>query len=174
MEEECVTPHTTEVLYKEIELYETKLRVYPNGDIWRLVNISNQFGKYGEKWKLSDQESKDDTGYMVIRINNKKVKVHRIVGYAYLGLDITNKKEQIDHINRIRNDNRVENLRISDNQKNQFNREVKGYCIRKYKDTIRYQAYISVNGKKRHLGYYDTPEEASARYYEEKAILHII
>ena len=159
--------------YQEIELYETKLRVYPNGDIWRLVNISNQFGKYGEKWKLADQAI-NEYGYNVIRFNNKKVKVHRIVGYAYLGLDITNKKEQIDHINRIRNDNRVENLRISDNQTNQFNREVKGYCVRKYKDTIRYQAYIRVNRKKIHLGYYDTPEEASAKYHEAKAILHII
>ena len=57
MEEECVTPHTTEeyceaeLSYREIELYETKLRVYPNGDIWRLSKGGSKGCKKGE-WYL--------------------------------------------------------------------------------------------------------------------------
>jgi hypothetical protein len=155
--------------YKEIELYETKLRVYPNGDIWRLCKNTNQFGIF-TKWCLVKVKVKSN-GYFEIQIDNKMIKCHRILAYAYLGLDITDKTSQIDHINRIRNDNRIENLRIVNNSKNQFNKSnVKGYSIIGDK----FQARIRTNGKIKWLGVYDTPEEASARYYEEKAISHII
>jgi hypothetical protein len=178
MEEECVTPHTTEVLYceaelgyKEIELYDTKLRVYPNGDIWRLYKGGGKGFKKGE-WKIAKVVANGE-GYLHIEIDGHQTKCHRIVGYVYLGLDITNTKLQIDHKNRIRNDNRVENLEIVTNQQNCFNKSnVKGYCF--YKKTGKYHAKIYVNGKNISLGYYDTPEEASAKYYEAKAILHII
>jgi HNH endonuclease len=156
--------------YKEIELYGTKLRVYPNGDIWKFGNWGVKNCKKNEWRLLTPTPNKD--GYISTEINNKNVKCHRIIGYAYLGLDITDKKKEIDHINRIRNDNSVDNLQIVTHQQNCFNKHAKGCFYIKSRN--KYRAQISVDGKKRHLGYYDTEEEASARYYEEKAILHII
>jgi hypothetical protein len=158
-----------ELGYKEIELYDTQLRVFPNGDIWRLCKGSSRYGKKGEWISVNMCLNK---GYFVVKINGKMIKCHRIIGYAYLGLDITNKKDLIDHKNRIRNDNRVENLQISDHRKNQFNREIKGYSF--VKSSGKYQSTIRINGKTKHLGYYDTPEEASAKYHEAKAIFHMI
>jgi len=154
--------------YKEIELYETKLRVYRDGTIWRLCKYTNQFGRKGEWIKTSGKINKD--GYCRIRFSNCRALLeHRIVAYAYLGLDIKDTQD-IDHINRIRNDNRVDNLRILPRNKNSFNTNAKGYTQK----GDRFEAQICVDGRRIYLGSYKTAEEASARYHQEKEILHII
>jgi len=157
--------------YKEIELFETQLRVYRSGYIWRLIKVSNSFGKKGE-WKLA-KGCVSNTGYLRTELTGKKVSLHRIIAYTYLGLDINDKKIQIDHKNRIRTDNRVENLEIVTNQQNQFNRSnTKGYSFDK--KTGKYRAQIKVNRKKIHLGCYDTKEEASNAYQKAKLIHHSV
>lgn len=94
------------------------------------------------------QKQKESRGYWNVRINGKIVKHHRLI-YA-----IVNKQSffgNIDHINGLRRDNRIENLRCASNQENTFNRKihsnnalgVKG--IRKIGD--KYQARIMFYGK---------------------------
>jgi hypothetical protein len=76
----------------------------------------------------------------------------------------------IDHINGVKTDNRVDNLRIVTQQKNCENRRSKGY----HKIGKKWRAQIKVNKKKHHLGYFDTEQEAHAAYLDAKAIHHII
>ena len=92
------------------------------------------------------------------------VKMHREV----LGLERGDKR-QGDHVNHDTLDNRRENLRIATNQQNQFNRKrpTKGY--RWDKRSKKYQAYIQVGGVQKHLGLFDTPEQARAAYLAAKA-----
>ena len=156
--------------YREIEFLETKLRVYRNGNIWRLSKGGCNGVKKGEWYLLPSRP--DDQGYFRCRINNKVFRYHRIIGMVYLGLDINNKKEIIDHKNRIQTDNRVENLQIVDNQKNAFNRSAKGCCF--HKRIKKWIAQITVNGNTIHLGYFDTEEEAHQAYLNAKLIHHII
>jgi hypothetical protein len=156
--------------YREIEFLETKLRVYRNGDIWRFLKNSGPYGKKGD-WKFI-KSTQNNEGYLICQLNKKGIKCHRIVAYAYLGLDINNKKEIIDHKNRITTDNRVENLHIVDNQKNSFNTNAKGCSFHKQKK--KWGAEIKVNYKSIHLGYFDTEEEAHQAYLNAKLIHHII
>ena len=94
------------------------------------------------------------------------------MGYCFLGLDIDNPKQQIDHIDRIKLNNHISNLRIVSNQKNSFNKNAKGYYF--HKRDKKYIAKIGLNGKQKKLGYYDTEEEAHNAYLEAKKIYHII
>jgi hypothetical protein len=78
----------------------------------------------------------------------------------------------IDHINRNRADNRIINLREVTNQENCFNQKAKGYYwSKKHK---KWRGQIVLNGKKAHLGLFDTEEEARQAYLQAKEIYHKI
>lgn len=71
---------------------------YENGKIYR-DDRKNSKGSY------------DKDGYLIYKIKGQQIKAHRLVWF------LCNKefpKGEIDHINRIRDDNRIENLRIAD------------------------------------------------------------
>jgi len=156
--------------YVEVELHNRKLRVYASGIIH--VKRCNRDEYYLKK----DCPHKD--GYKRLNLTYKNViktySVHRIVGYAYHGLDIDNPKAEIDHINMIKNDNRVVNLRPSTRQKNSFNTNAKGYSWDEH--AKKWKVQICVNGKQMHLGYFKKEDEqlASECYQEAKRIHHII
>jgi len=156
--------------FKQIEYLGTQLRVYTDGTIYRFYKASNKWGKKGE-WNILTP-TLDNGGYFTTCINHKNVKVHRLVAFAYLELDINNSKILIDHINRVRTDNRVENLRIATPKQNCFNRNnTKGYS--KYKNG-KCRVFIYIEGKQKYLGTYNTEEEASKVYNDAKLIHHII
>jgi hypothetical protein len=79
--------------------------------------------------------------------------------------------DELDHINAIKSDNRIENLRSVTHQENMFNRLPSGYRKRK---SGNYMARIGVNGKRIHLGTYKTESEARQAYLDAKKIYHII
>jgi hypothetical protein len=60
-------------------------------------------------------------GYVDVRVNGSLQKAHRIIFVMHHGYT----PELIDHINGIRDDNRIENLRAADYQKNMFNSKAK-------------------------------------------------
>jgi hypothetical protein len=72
--------------------------------------------------------------------------------------------EMLDHLNRDRADNKLSNLRIVDNQTNSSNQFGKGYSKSGYK----WKSYITINYKQKHLGVFETQEEAHQAYIEEK------
>lgn len=103
----------------------------------------------------------DATNYIKIRFNGKLYYAHRLAWlYVYNEWPI----EHIDHINRIKFDNRIENLRKSTHQENQWNKPVridnflgvKGVSVKGSKFQVR------ING--RVIGTFSTIEEASGAY----------
>lgn len=80
----------------------------------------------------------------------------------------------IDHINMNKLDNRLCNLRLTTQQKNQFNRNVNGYEVINRIKCTKYLAIINLNKKKIKIGYYTTPEDAHDAYLNAKKIYHII
>ena len=85
-------------------------------------------------------------------------------------LNVTDKNQFVDHINHDTLDNRKSNLRICSLQENSRNRKkaktnksgYKGVVL--YKQSGKWKAYTKVNMKSKHLGYYDTKEEAALAY----------
>ena len=81
--------------------------------------------------------------------------------------------EMLDHINGIRTDNRICNLRSINKQQNHFNRvKAKGYTWHKHKN--KWQSTICLSGKSYFLGLYKTEEEARNAYLAAKKKYHVI
>ena len=106
-----------------ITLNGIKLFVYLNGMILRYSDKA--IGNHLKKGWSEAKGTINYYGYLVIRINGKHFLKHRIVGYSFLGLNIDNPKQQIDHIDRNRQNNNMNNLRIVSHQENQFNKNAK-------------------------------------------------
>lgn len=116
---------------------------------------------------------KTTKGYTVIQmtISDKK---YYLYGHHFAWWSVYNKcVEELDHINGMRNDNRIENLRSVTRQQNQWNQiNAKGFCWNKSKN--KYSAQIKYNDKRKFLGYYNTEEEARNAYLNAKQIYHVI
>jgi hypothetical protein len=81
--------------------------------------------------------------------------------------------KEIDHINGVRFDNRLCNLRPVTRQQNQWNRNTaKGYYF--HKANKKYKAQIRLNYKNFHVGYYNTEEQAREAYLQAKQKYHNI
>ena len=79
----------------------------------------------------------------------------------------------IDHINGIKTDNRIENLRAISNQQNNFNRHTnKGFSW--VASLQKFRADIGVDYKVVYLGLYDTILDARAAYLRAKRKYHVI
>lgn len=96
--------------------------------------------------------------------------VHRLVWNAFVG-EIPAGFE-LDHIDRNRTNNALSNLRLVTHQQNCFNLSVKGYFWNK--EHKKWRAYIALNGKQTHLGYFEKETDARAAYLAAKEVYHVI
>lgn len=68
-------------------------------------------GKIVRDDRKNSNGSYDKYGYLIYKIKGKQIKAHRLVWFLCNGVF---PEMEIDHINRIRDDNRIENLRLAD------------------------------------------------------------
>lgn len=113
-------------------------------------------------------------GYIIVRVNGRRYLAHRLAWFLYYGVW---PEKQIDHINGIRSDNRIVNLRdVSpvvncQNLRKPTIRNKSGY-LGVMPSGDRWMAQIRINGNRTHLGRFKTPEEAHAAYLEAKRRFH--
>ena len=111
-------------------------------------------------------------GYLRIKVQRRKHLAHRL---AWLHTYGEWPNDQIDHINRIRTDNRISNLRDVSNKQNlqnagKYSHNTSGHPgVSWHKRDSKWQAQIKHNQKLVHLGCFATIEEAvAARKAAEK------
>ena len=111
-------------------------------------------------------------GYLVIKVKGKSYRAHRL---AWLYVTGEWPKNEIDHINGVRNDNRFCNLRDvtkSENQHNQKMRDGRYPGVYWHVRDERWGAKVVYKGKAIHLGYYLTEKEAFEAYLIAKKAFH--
>ena len=115
-------------------------------------------------------------GYRVGRFKSRLVMAHRVLFCLAHGFY----PPHIDHINGVRYDNRISNLRAASHSINNRNMETRSdntsgvVGVSYYKRDGNWQANITLSGKTRHLGYFGTKEDAIAarKAAEEKYGFH--
>jgi len=138
----------------ELELNGVKLKVYESGEVHRL---------YKKGWILHKSKV-NCKGYSPIKLNKKNFLKHRVIYKAFNSdWNIDDPKQQIDHINRVRDDNRIINLRVANNSQNKQNNNTKGYFWHNTKK--RWISYVRIK-KKTYSKYCKTEEEAIQAVHE--------
>ena len=142
-----------------------RYRAFPDGRIWSHARLPGTFLK----------PMRHGTGYMEVTLFSdmkvaKRLKVHRLVAMAYI--ENPDNKPQVDHINRVRSDNRISNLRWVTPLENMENKGMyksnksghKNICYFKTSEIRRWQFKKTINNK-RHQKYFETKIDALCYKY---------
>lgn len=106
-------------------------------------------------------------GYIEIGVDGKRYGAHRL---AFLYMSGAIPSSYVDHINLTKSDNRWCNLRPASSSQNQMNTSGRPNNTSGFKGVSwhpreeRWRADIRVDGKKKCLGYFDTPEDGYDAY----------
>lgn len=104
-------------------------------------------------------------GYCSVYLDGENYQAHRLVwmlAYGVLPNDL-----MIDHIDGDGFNNRLDNLRLCTNSQNQFNRDSntsKKLPKGVYRWRRKFKAEITIDGIRKYLGLFKTPEQASEAY----------
>lgn len=150
----------------------------PPSEEYRLITLSQgQFAKVDcadfewlNQWKWCAMWGENAKSFYAARIHlsaseRKQIRMHRLI----LGLDKGDKRIG-DHTNHDTLDNRRSNLRICSTQQNNCNVKLKksntsGFKgVAWHKGRQKWRAYGSLEGRQKHIGYYETAEQASTAY----------
>jgi len=121
----------------------------------------NKLGVVRRKYKNGNisilKHSLGNNGYFNITIENRKKKnIHRLLCEVFI--DNPNNLPCVDHINRNRQDNRLENLRWVSHQENCCNKTQQG-SISQTKDKVKDKIYVGYR-----VTYYENQKRISKRF----------
>ena len=162
--------------------------------IYKGLRTNIEFNKLGEvkrlptEWMVKKRTEKivklkpNNRGYQTLCFmtedrNLHYILLHQALAIVFLGHKPNYYDTVIDHIDNDKLNNKIENLQIVSQRENTVK-----YCIDKKelptgvfyfkcKDKMKYRSYIYYKKHQRYLGYFDSIEDASAKYKE--ALTHI-
>jgi len=159
-------------IWKEVKGYE---------GIYEVSNLGNvkSLNYNGTKKEKELKICYDSDGYCIVSLFKNKVsktrKVHQLVAESFLNHTPNGMKLVVNHINFIRNDNRLENLEIISQRINTNLKHLKSSSkytgVSWYKSMNKWVSQIKINGKQKNLGYFKTELEAHNAY--QKALITI-
>lgn len=118
---------------------------FPNYEIHLCTILDDQPHIWSKKHKKYIKEEIIKNGYKRVHLcgkdgNDKKYLLSRLIAQYFI--NNPENKLEVDHINKNRIDNRIQNLRWVTSSENNWNKISKGYSKRKYS----YQVAIKFNG----------------------------
>jgi len=148
---------------------QNKLRYDSNtGEFFWLVKTARSVPGQKAGWL-------NDSGYRLISVNGKKYRAHHLAWFFTHGVWPV---DQLDHINGVRDDNRIDNLREATDAQNRQNMakrvDNKSGHIGVYwaEWAGKWRAEIKAGGIRRRLGYFDSINDAITAYMNAKAQIH--
>lgn len=146
---------------------------YQDGQLIRKFNRGR--GKDSIRWKAGTPIGHmTKSGYCLAGVDYTIYKLHRLIWLWHNG-EMPSK--HIDHIDGNPSNNRIENLREATDAENMQNQRrartnnklgVQGV----FQVGKRFRAVLTTSGKSKHLGYFDSPEQAHQAYLDEKRKQH--
>jgi hypothetical protein len=130
-----------------------ELFAYADGKLVRKVSIGSS--KAG-----SIADYKEPNGYLRVRIDGKRYAVHQVIFCMKFGYI----PKMIDHINGIKDDNRIENLRIATPSQNGYNTKITFLNttgvknVQYIKHINKYQVRLKINKQNTVIGYFKNLE----------------
>ncbi len=118
---------------------------------------------------------KHSKGYLQLSFRGEKYLAHRMAWFLYYGKWPSS---QLDHINRIKTDNRIVNLREATGSQNLFNRSEQSNNktgksgVFWHERNLRWIAYIKKNNIRTHLGTFKSYEDALAARLNAELIMY--
>lgn len=142
--------------------------LYKEGNLFYKIS-SNSKIKIGQKAGY-----KNPNGYVTVSVDNVQYRAHQVIFLMFHGY----LPEQIDHINNIRCDNRIENLRPSNKLENAKNRPINKNNTSGYKNVYKsgkkWRVMVGINGEYKNFGSFQDIElahlvaiEARNKYHGE-------
>ena len=125
----------------------------------------------GRRARVGDIAGSNCNGYLTLNFNGRKYYAHRLAWFYMYGYWPA---FEIDHINRVKSDNRSCNLRESTRSQNLQNSQISIDNLSGHKginwepDRNKWLVRICINGKSHHIGRFNTMEDA-IRAYTTKA-----
>lgn len=158
--------------WKDVKGYEGAYKISSFG---RVKSLSRTIKRQDFDIRLKEKmllNYNNSNGYLHVTLNkngiSKNVKIHQLVAVAFLNFipDGTH-KFVVDHIDNNKLNNNLQNLQLLNNRQN-CSKEKRGFS--KYtgvgfaKRKMKWRAYICINNKNNHLGYFKTEIEAHNAY----------
>lgn len=88
---------------------------YRNGDLYWKINVNKSLKRMGKK-----AGCKSTGKYGIVSLDNNSYSIHKVIFCMHNGW----MPEVVDHINLVRDDNRIENLRAATHVTNNYNKSV--------------------------------------------------
>ena len=183
----------TAVLSKKQQITSSKQIRNPTKEMDEYIRENLRYDpETGFLWWIKDSESKSgrrgldkpvgtyNKGYLHFCLPTPKGKrrqllVHRVAFFLYYD---SWPEEFIDHINNVKTDNRIENLREATLQQNLRNQKSRAGSSSRYKGISfekrrqKWKVELRYSGKIKYVGYYTSEEEAARAYDKAARELH--
>jgi hypothetical protein len=146
-----------------------------DGVLVRKIATSGPHGRIGTVVGFFIEDTtRPGKGYMATQIKGEHYCIHKLIWMWHHG----DMPEHLDHIDRDTRNNRIENLRVATAGQNMCNRRkfrnnTSGHRgVSWHKRSGRWMAYVNVDKKRVHLGYFNDLEAAAVAASEARNSLH--